>query len=1139
VLVSPWTWDSSDPKNKREDWLAARKAGSSWKDVRYIDGSMLETWLEQRPAVAALHARRTFAVKPQEGVRSTDEFWSDFAGQFKPALTEEVLLCEREEAAKQLIDDLLQPSNIVSLVADSPDEVVAFGIAAIRKAPEHVRNFLEARTLVVDNVAAGRQLLANNNLVLLLRNDATRSPPQFSTVGPVLVALGRAQKLGATRALPRPSGFGLGKAMMSMGLEETRALSFARGSGRSLTVLARLMPGGSFENPKWLDQGPDLLPAILAGAWDATNPLDCAIVERISGRTLYSQIERLVRASSGHADPPFDLVGAIWKVRAPMDAFVRIGRFIGAQDAALLREAMLEVFGQPRTEPDPDGAFNLSSPNPTGYSDWLREGLATTLVLLAVWSGQAEINLGPETGQEFANRLLRDVPGLSTDPRVLTSLKDELPLLAEAAPDPLLETLEHMLEGDGALILPIFDEHSGFLSPDYRHTGVLWALETIAWDPEHFRRAVLVLARLAEIDPGVKVGNTPANSLAEIFVLWHPNTNASSAQSLTALHEIAQSFPKVGWTLVTKLLPAWHASSGLTAKPKLREAGASERQPITNRELWDNQAAVVRLAIKLASDDEARWLDLLPRIFAFAPPERQMAVECLDHLMSKAGPDGLKRVWVKLSDEVSRHERFSAADWTLSPEHLVPLRALAAKYAPADPITPVAALFNTWALDDSADPTNSNQQRRAALLRLYNDAGADAILRLADSARVPYLVLEALGSAGLSAFQIEDLLSRSLGENPRSPLSLGLCGIFRQMVGRKNAEAWLRSVVADGRLGGEAVPSLLQAWPDERETWSVVRRFGPECVRAYWTQRRPGYLTGTRRALLERALMLLRFGRAVEAIQSSLDRINEVPTKLIFRMLDGVVPELNLNAVPIDTMTTYYIEQALEALDRRVDAPEEQIAFREYGFLPLLEFGSRSLRVHGLMARNPVFYHQILRDVFKGADEVPAEPNDPARARARLSYSLLRQFSTIPGLTSEEFDAQALRSWIEQVRELGQETDRTAVTENYIGRLLAHSPPDPDGGWPHRHVRDEIDRVQSVELDHGLQLGRYNMRGVHGKGVFEGGDQERHLAEEYRKYSATAAAWPRTSALLTAIAKGWERDAEREDLEAAQRKLRS
>jgi len=127
------------------------------------------------------------------------------------------------------------------------------------------------------------------------------------------------------------------------------------------------------------------------------------------------------------------------------------------------------------------------------------------------------------------------VPGLRTDPRLLTSLRNELPLLAEAAPDPLLSALEQSLGGDGDLIRPIFNEQAGWIFPTSKHTGVLWALETLAWDPVYFRRAVLVLARLVAIDPGGRLGNRPFQSLTEIFVLWNPNTNASSAQRLNAL----------------------------------------------------------------------------------------------------------------------------------------------------------------------------------------------------------------------------------------------------------------------------------------------------------------------------------------------------------------------------------------------------------------------------------------------------------------------------------------------------------------------------------------------------------------------------------------------------------------------------
>jgi hypothetical protein len=1133
VFISPWTWDSPNPKNKVEDWVVARKEESSWKDIRYIDGSVLEAWLDQRPAVSAWHARNTLKVSPVDGIRSTDEFWDHFSGQFDPRITEEVLLCERD-GFRQSIEGLLQPGKSVTLVGDSPDEVVAFAIAAMRASPPDIRLLFEARTLVVDSIAAGRQLLGSDNLILLLLNDAARSPTQFQNFGSTLIPLGRQQRGGSQPTLTRPTGFAMGMAMRSMGLDEGKSLMLARGSGRSLTALARLMPGGASEEPQWVTRGQDLLPAILAGAWDSENSFDRDVIETIAGGTSYSAVEAHARGYLRNPDPPLDLEGTVWNVRAPMDAFIRIGTLVGRREAELLRAAMLAVFGRIEFEPNTERSF-FASAQAIGHSDWLKEGLATTLLLFTTWSEPAAINLGGETGQQFANRLLADIPGLGSDPRILTSLKNELPLLAEAAPDPLLAALERMLKGTGEAILPIFEKKDDLLFASYDHTGVLWALETIAWDPVNFRRAVLVLAKLAAIAPEISILNTPANSLAEIFVTWNPSTSASVAQRLAALKEIMTAFPDVGWDLVRKLLPSVLASSTATHRPRIREAGASGRATISPTERAESEAAIAGLAIELAGENEGRWVDLIGSIGNLAPAQRSTAIEALDRVMSGAGKEKRKRLWTKVRDEAGRHERFAAAAWALSAEHLAPLLELVTKYAPGDPAVVAAALFNEWIFDPRTDVVG-NAGRAEAVRQLYTSDGPAAILRLADEAKVPHLVMEAILAAEFDPNQIEELLCLSVARDRRSILARNLAGIYRHLVGVERAKEWLRATA-----GGDAdmIADILQAWPDGPETWNAARGFGQNVVDAYWTKRTPLYMSGSRSIMLRALLMLLRYGRALEAVQTCSNRFSEVPSRLLLRMLDGVIHQLNRKEAPPSTMTVHYVEAALGTLDGRSDVKQEEIAKKEFAFFPLLEHGNRSLKIEAVMAADPAVYHHVLRAVFADERTQPADLNEKEMIRARVSYALLSHFSTVPGMTSDGIDPAMLGSWIDTVRSLGEETGRAAVTDIYIGRLLAHAPVDADGGWPDRAVRDQIELLQSDALERGIKLGRYNMRGVHSKQLYEGGDQERALALSNRKNAELAAAWPRTSAMLAAIAKSWEGEAQREDTEAAQRKLRS
>lgn len=204
------------------------------------------------------------------------------------------------------------------------------------------------------------------------------------------------------------------------------------------------------------------------------------------------------------------------------------------------------------------------------HSELLRDGLATTVLLIAAWQRQANLALTTGRGQAFANEVVAALPGLSSNYRMIASLQDELPLLAEAAPRPFLMALEQMLEGSGSAIRPISHEIAGFAFPIARHTGLIWALEALTWDPIWFRQVCLILARLADIDTGGRILNRPANSLVDILLSWMPCTYAKLEQRLSILDEIASGYPQVGWNVILKLLPGETTNSSGTLRPRLR-----------------------------------------------------------------------------------------------------------------------------------------------------------------------------------------------------------------------------------------------------------------------------------------------------------------------------------------------------------------------------------------------------------------------------------------------------------------------------------------------------------------------------------------------------------------------------------------
>ena len=216
---------------------------------------------------------------------------------------------------------------------------------------------------------------------------------------------------------------------------------------------------------------------------------------------------------------------------------------------------------------------------------------------------------------------------------------------------------------------------------------------------------------------------------------------------------------------------------------------------------------------------------------------------------------------------------------------------------------------------------------------------------------------------------------------------------------------------------------------------------------------------------------------------------------------------------------------------------EDEIAWLEWQYLAVLEHSERPAKMlHRFMSSRPQFFVEVLSAVFRASSKEASPdytPTPQEKAVASQAWRLLESWRQLPGEEKGEIDANALSGWVEEAHRLAVQAERGAIGDEYIGKLLSHSPAGKDGVWPHPAVRDVIEGMHNSKLETGIIIGVHNNRGVTSRGMLDGGNQERGLAQSYNAWAeATKLDYPRSSAMLREIARSYENHARDFDDEA-------
>ncbi|OGS36561.1 MAG: hypothetical protein A2293_10670 [Elusimicrobia bacterium RIFOXYB2_FULL_49_7] len=1154
IFITPRRW------TKKEEWVSEKKKSTGWKDVRVYDADDLEHWLETAPVVG-LWLAKEIGLIPAENASPLAIAWDEWWCSTEPALDEALLLRSQPNERDTVIKFLTTSSEqrIVLHVSES-DIAIAYLCAVISSMEKNEQKIAQwSRSVVVRDLETFRKLAAQGHPLVLI--------PLFEGA-----PLGYAQKNGhkifipSTRENKENQGPSIKRLpikvieehlQMEGGMTEHEAHRFARRTHGSISILRRLLADeNEISRPEWIkpELGAQLILFALAGSWDSANEGDREILSELAGRP-YSEIEPMVQSCCIGGNAPFRKIGTLYTLTSNEYVYSYLRDFIAPMMLNNLRDVCLKVFGEidPKYDLKKEDRFAAAMYNKKRkYSSAIRQGLSTSLVLLATQPlDQVPDVEGFVAGTMY--QLLRN----KSEWQFWASLSDVLSILAEAAPDPLLEAIEIICREKTDNLREIFFQTTSMGGCDY--AALLWALECCAWNEQYIGRVTDILIHLSRIEnKGSNWANKPSNSLLTIFMLWMPQTAASLEKRFQIIDSFIDRHPDEIWGLLLGLIPSNHGFAMPNCKPKHRSWADSCTSKVTTKEVYDGVKLVCDRLPGLLTKDPSRWSSILEKVFDI--PYVNVRHQLLDMLINadlQIINDKTKiKIWDSLENKLYHHKEFPDAVWSIKGETLQRLESAYKHFIPEDLLIKWSRIFGYGFRHPDCVSAKHDYNEQSRLLQelqikaaneIYNKMGFEGVLKLAQQAQHPRLV-------GASAACIEKISEKDydiiadFDNKGEQQLKEFLAGFVLQSYNKKKGHDWAIGFINEKKkLTPDRIIQFLLYIPSRLTTWELAEKMGKDISEQYWKKLPPGTFPWDQNEIPMAAKKYLEHGRPLEAFSllshfSYIFKPENIPSELALSVLNGL---LNADLDSDDWQSArgnfgYSLEHIIDILRNNPGVDRKELAKIEWNFMSAFGHGNKPKNLVEWLNQEPEAFAEIIQITFRPKDEEPEkdeELTEQKKILARRGFDLLYGYKDVPGLQADgTLDAKHLLDWVSRVRQLCAKMGRLKITDDTIGQIIANAPADPvDNCWPHMAVRDILETYQTKELEDGFCVGVYNKRGVTTKGCFEGGNQERELADRYAKWAIHCEGkWNRTAKVLRDIERGYRREAKSEDIRAEQ-----
>lgn len=831
----------------------------------------------------------------------------------------------------------------------------------------------------------------------------------------------------------------------------------------------------------------EIIMFVFIGSWNMTNENDKSIVSNILNCSKSSWEKKLGKILEENSRF-FELENNVVRILHKTELLKRVKAVVFSDDFKRFESNALTVLSQKDMTFDDriNSDFSqLLDSQKNKYSLDLKQNIAETLAMVSNNKNllhKSSIDHASITIREVIRTLLGNADWLRW-----ASLSSQLPLLAEADPNIFLTIIENNLKDNKEIFVELMSEekNSYFLHSSYI-SGVLYALEALAWEEEFFVRTTLALSRLASLDPGGRWENRPINSLKSILLPGAPQTLASISKYKRALEKIKEYEPGVAWKILFGFLsgkPSFYLPS---RKPIYRLTDKNELKFFLDEKIYSEIISYCSdLIADMAKEDIAKLYELI-RYFDRIPSKNFQSL--LDYMFSDKitlkTEEERTKLWCCLNEILEKWACFSNS--ALDAASIEKIQNLADKLRPNNPIYLHQKLFDAHSVRLITESGNYEEKRKSweikrkqALSEILEYGGVKAVEAFYESIESPHIVGITLGSLSNKNIE-ENVLPDFLASNIGAKTKFAQAFIWQRYC--EQGDSWLNTIkVTD--WSSQQIAEFFASLPLNSEICKKAEDLLGKSENEYWkivdVSR---YITNQKN--LKAARKLLRYNRPKAAITVLAREYREAK---IFNVNLAIKVLLSAftSCEQADIMEQLDTLEIIKALQERKEIKKSDILNIEILYLDILddESSTTSKHLQNQIASDPVFFCEIIKNIYKSENDASNNHKDISLSKQAIAtkfYQILNRWKVVPGTQPDgTFSEQKFLEWYKLVTQISGKSGHLKHARRRLGKVLLHCPSDPSGFWINKKVAEILDNPNSSDMREELGIAYQNSHGAY------------------------------------------------------------